>query len=86
MASSCIQAGNSGFLPSCKRELRVPNEFQQGNQALAPAEAWDSAFLSSCKRGIRPPVKLRWGAGSFLVVQQRCRPPFELRRNTLCSI
>ena len=86
MASSCVQAGNSGFLSSCNRELRVPNEFQQGNQASAPAEAWDSAFFSSCKRGIRPPVELRWGAGSFLVVQQGCRTPFELRRNTRCSI
>ena len=47
------------FLSSCYRDLRVPTEFQQGNEASSRLKAWNSAFLSSCKRDVRPPVESR---------------------------
>ena len=64
-ASSQVETGNSGYLSSCDRDLRVPIEFQQKSQASSCLEAWNSAFLSSCKRGIRPPVKLKQGTLAF---------------------
>ena len=47
------------FLSSCYRDLRVPTEFQQGNEASSRLKAWNSAFLSSYKRDVRPPVESR---------------------------
>ena len=53
------------FLSSCYRDLRVPTEFPQGNEASSRLKAWNSAFLTSCKRDIRPPVEFRWGNWAF---------------------
>ena len=64
-ASSRVEVGNSGFLSSFNRDLRVPIEFQQGIQASSCVEALNSAFLSSYKRAVKPPVEYRWGPWAF---------------------
>jgi len=44
-ASSLVKSGNSVFLSSFDRYLRVPTRFQQGSQASSHVEAWKSTFF-----------------------------------------
>ena len=57
--SSQDEAGHSGFLSSCDRDLGVPTEFQLGSQASSHCEAWKAALLWRCKLGVRTPVEFR---------------------------
>ena len=58
-ASSRDEAGNSGFLFSSDKDLRVPMEIPLRCHMLSLVGAWNSASCSKWKRGMRPPVKLR---------------------------
>ena len=58
-ASSRDEAGNSGFLSSSDKDLRVPMEIPLRSHMSSRVGAWNSASCSKWKRGVRPPVKLR---------------------------
>ena len=64
-SSSSVEVGISVLHSSFNRDLGVPIEFHQNNQASSHFEAWNSFFLSSCKSGVRPSVELRWGTWAF---------------------
>ena len=60
-----VQSGNSVFLSTGSRDLRLPHKVQLGTQASSGGEAQSFAFLLSCQMGVRPPVALRQGILAF---------------------